>query len=254
MQNHIIFITAIFCLVSGSELQANDDINWLGSKFGPIELGDIDKIDRTAKLLKSSEDLSRLTAILHHTRSATSELTKQEEHAATIAIRLLSKSGYSDASSEIIPFLYSSDQHLRMDAAQALAIIKDDLARASLEKVTFERMNDIKSLDYDVRDELMDLVRCTFLATEPQQREAMLERLIREMQKIAKKDRKLALQAEEMFREYKAGVDEVDPVWPDKESNQPSKPPAKRTHLPDDYYSRFSGVADRSILMPSLPT
>ncbi len=103
--------------------------------------------------------------------------------------------------------LESSHRNVRADAAQALAAFGGEGARSSLEKATMSRMTQMRDPDLYANLEVIDFVRCTLLATAPENGEASLARLLARLKQVFEDDEEKAKEGAKIFYKIAAEVD-----------------------------------------------
>ena len=205
MRNRI--LTATFAmLLSLSIVRGGEpsDADWLASRIGGIDIERAALTKLAAKDFRSAEDRARLVRILTRARSSRDPLDEQTKKAVVITLRLLSE---QDASSgeAIAPLLDASDRQIRIEAAQSLAVVKSDQARAQLKQVALSRLPQLTSSDAASQHEAIDLIRCALLAARESERDVLMAQFIGAMQTqpISAENKR---QIESVIREIRVGV------------------------------------------------
>lgn len=205
MRNRI--LTATFAmLLSLSIVRGGEpsDADWLASRIGGIDIERAALTKLAAKDFRSAEDRARLVRILTRARSSRDPLDEQTKKAVVITLRLLSE---QDASSgeAIAPLLDASDRQIRIEAAQSLAVVKSEQARAQLKQVALSRLPQLTSSDAASQHEAIDLIRCALLAARESERDVIMAQFIGAMQTqpISAENKR---QIESVIREIRVGV------------------------------------------------
>jgi hypothetical protein len=205
MRNKI--LTATFAiLLSLSIIWGGEpsDTDWLASRIGGLDIEPTALSELAAKDFRSAEDRARLVRILTQARLSKVPLDEQTKKAVVITLKVLSERD-ANSGEAITPLLDASDREIRVEAAQSLAVIKNDQARSQLKKAALSRLPQITSSDAASQHEAIDLIRCALLAAQESERDTLMTQFIDAMkaQPINAENQR---QIEGVIREIRVGV------------------------------------------------